>query len=133
MKRIFVNGVFDLLHLGHLHLLQQARALGDHLHVAIDSDRRVRSLKGPGRPIRNLVERQSILQELRSVDQVSVFDTDQNLRDIIREYSPDVMVKGSDYRDQPIIGSEYCGSIQFVDIVHGISTTSTIARIVAGR
>lgn len=132
MKRILVNGVFDLLHLGHLTLLQQARSMGDHLHVAIDSDRRVRSLKGPGRPVRNAVERRCLLEELRSVDQVSIFDTDQDLRNIIRDYAPDVMVKGSDYRDRTIIGSEYCGSIHFIDLLHGHSTTATIARIATG-
>ena len=129
VKRIFVNGVFDLLHLGHLALLQQARAMGDYLHVAIDTDRRVRELKGADRPVRNQAERQALLQELRCVDRVSVFDTDQDLRDIIRDYSPDIMVKGSDYRDRPIIGSEHCGSIRFVELLHGHSTTATIARI----
>jgi D-beta-D-heptose 7-phosphate kinase/D-beta-D-heptose 1-phosphate adenosyltransferase len=133
MKRIFVNGVFDLLHFGHLALLQQARTMGDHLHVAIDSDRRVRSLKGPGRPVRSAAERRCLLAEMRSVDQVSIFDTDQELIDIIQRYQPHVMVKGSDYRDRPIIGSEHCGSIQFVDILYGHSTTATIARIADRR
>lgn len=133
MRTIFVNGVFDLLHLGHLSLLRDARALGDCLHVAIDTDRRVRMLKGPNRPIRNQVERQSLLEELRCVDRVWTFDTDQELRDIICNISPAVMVKGSDYRDRPIIGSEYCGSIKFIDMLHGHSTTSTIERIAARR
>jgi D-beta-D-heptose 7-phosphate kinase/D-beta-D-heptose 1-phosphate adenosyltransferase len=133
MKRIFVNGVFDLLHWGHLTLLQQARAMGDHLHVAIDTDRRVRELKGADRPIRGQVERQALLEQLRCVDQVSVFDTEQDLRDVIQEYAPDIMVKGSDYHHRPIIGSEHCGSIRFVNIIDGYSTTATIARIAAGR
>ena len=133
MKRIFVNGVFDLLHAGHLMMLRQARAMGDYLHVAIDSDRRAQSLKGWDRPVYNQSHRQSLLEELRCVDRVTVCDTDQDLRDIIRDYAPDVMVKGSDYRDQPIIGSEHCGSIRFIELLHGNSTTSTIARIAAGR
>ena len=132
MRKIFVNGVFDLLHLGHLALLREARSMGDCLHVAIDTDRRVRSLKGPNRPVRNQVERQTLLEELRCVDHVWVFDTDQELRDIIANIVPDVMVKGSDYRDRVIIGAEHCGSIRFVDLLHGHSTTSTIARIAAG-
>lgn len=131
MRKIFVNGVFDLLHLGHLALLREARSMGDCLHVAIDTDRRVRSLKGPTRPVRNQVERQTLLEELRCVDHVWVFDTDQELRDIIANIAPDIMVKGSDYRDQEIIGAEHCGSIRFVDLLHGHSTTSTIARIAA--
>jgi rfaE bifunctional protein nucleotidyltransferase chain/domain len=133
MKKIFVNGVFDLLHLGHLTLLREARAMGDCLHVAIDTDRRVRDLKGQDRPIRNQAEREALLRELRCVDHVWTFDTDQQLRDIILEISPDIMVKGSDYRDRPIIGSEHCGSIRFIDTLHGHSTTKTIARIAAGR
>ena len=133
MTKIFVNGVFDLLHLGHLTLLETARGMGDYLHVAIDSDRRARELKGPDRPVRNQVERQNLLQALRCVDQVSVFDTDQDLRDVIRDYAPDVMVKGMDYQYQPIIGSEHCGSIRFIDLLDGYSTTRTIARIAAGR
>jgi D-beta-D-heptose 7-phosphate kinase/D-beta-D-heptose 1-phosphate adenosyltransferase len=133
MTRIFVNGVFDLLHLGHLTLLQYARGLGDHLHVAIDSDQRARHHKGPSRPVRNQVERQCLLEALRCVDQVSVFDSDQQLRDIIADYAPDIMVKGSDYRDRPIIGGDLCGSIRFIDILDGYSTTSTIARITDRR
>ena len=133
MRKIFVNGVFDLLHWGHLCLLQSARELGDHLHVAIDTDRRVQELKGSLRPIRNQVEREALLRELRCVDQVSVFDSDQELREIIRNYSPAVMVKGRDYQHREIIGSEHCGSIQFIDMLDGYSTTATIARIVAGR
>jgi D-beta-D-heptose 7-phosphate kinase/D-beta-D-heptose 1-phosphate adenosyltransferase len=133
MTKIFVNGVFDLLHWGHLTLLQQARSWGDHLHVAIDSDRRVRELKGPDRPIRNQAERQALLEALRCVDQVTVFDSDQGLRDVIAEYAPDIMVKGSDYRDRAIIGGDLCGSIRFVNTLDGHSTTSTIARIAAGR
>lgn len=133
MKRIFVNGVFDLLHAGHLMMLRQARAMGDHLHVAIDSDRRVQSLKGTARPVYSQSHRQNLLQELRCVDQVTVFDTDQDLRDIIHNYAPDIMVKGSDYQDRPIIGSEHCGSIRFIELLHGNSTTSIISRIADRR
>jgi D-beta-D-heptose 7-phosphate kinase/D-beta-D-heptose 1-phosphate adenosyltransferase len=103
--------------------------MGDHLHVAIDSDRRVRSLKGSGRPIRSAAERRCLLEELRSVDQVSIFDTDQDLIDLIQAYQPHIMVKGSDYRDRAIIGGEHCGSIHFVNQLYGHSTTATIARI----
>lgn len=133
MKTIFVNGVFDLLHFGHLVLLRQARAMGDCLHVAIDTDRRVRELKGADRPIRNEIERRTLLEELRCVDHVWTFDTDQALRDIIQHIAPDIMVKGSDYQHRDIIGIEHCGSVRFVDLLHGHSTTSTIQRIADRR
>lgn len=127
--KIFVNGTFDILHPGHIHLLNYARGLGRHLLVAIDTDRRVRELKGPDRPINDQFERKLLLSNLRSVDQVVFFDTDQLLIDIIRDYQPDIMVKGGDYRNQHIIGSEYCRSIVFFDRIEQYSTTNKIQRI----
>lgn len=78
-KRIFVNGSFDVLHLGHLRLLNYARSLGDHLCVAIDTDRRIKELKGESRPINNLYERKTFLANLKCVDEVLVFDSDMDL------------------------------------------------------
>ncbi len=93
MKTIFVNGTFDILHPGHVQLLNYARSLGDSLIVAIDSDRRVRELKGDGRPINSEDDRKLMLESLRSVDTVWFFDSDQELEDICRLYNP-IMVKG---------------------------------------
>ena len=127
MKRIIVNGTFDILHSGHLALLTYARSLGDHLVVAIDSDRRVKELKGLSRPVNTQSERQELLSNLRSVDEVRIFDSDPELVDIVAECA--IMVKGSDYRDRPIVGSEVCSSIVFFERIDGFSTTEKIQSI----
>lgn len=133
MIKIFVNGSFDLLHFGHVCLLEQARELGDYLLVATDSDRRIRELKGQGRPVYRELARVGMLEALRSVDEVRVFDSDRELCDIIKDYAPDIMLKGSDWKGQPIIGSEYCGSIKFIDRIDDYATSRTIQDIVARR
>lgn len=128
MKTIFVNGTFDILHPGHVQLLNYARELGDSLIVAIDSDRRVRELKGKGRPINSEHDRKVMLENLRSVDSVWIFDSNQELEDICRLYNP-VMVKGSDYRDRNIVGQQYCKEIIFYDRIEPYSTTRAIQDI----
>ena len=127
MKRIIVNGTFDILHSGHLALLKYAKSLGDHLVVAIDSDRRVKELKGVSRPVNTQAERQELLSNLRSVDEVRIFDSDPELVDIVAECA--IMVKGSDYRDRPIVGSEVCSMIVFFERIDGFSTTEKIQSI----
>lgn len=128
MKTIFVNGTFDILHPGHVQLLNYARSLGDSLIVAIDSDRRVQELKGKDRPINSEDDRKFMLENLRSVDTVWFFDSDQELEDICRLYNP-IMVKGSDYRGRTIIGQQYCKEIVFYDRIEPYSTTRTIQDI----
>ena len=128
MKTIFVNGTFDILHPGHVQLLNYARSLGDSLIVAIDSDRRVRELKGKDRPINSEDDRKFMLENLCSVDSVWLFDSDQELEDICRLYNP-VMVKGSDYRDRAIVGQQYCKEIVFYDRIEPYSTTRAIQDI----
>src|SRR3569832_395774 len=95
-RLVFTNGVFDLLHVGHVRYLAQARALGDALVVAINSDRTVRELKGPDRPVFDEAERAEILAALRHVDYVTVFD-DVSTRSMIARLLPDELVKGGDY------------------------------------
>ena len=130
MKKIVVNGTFDILHLGHLRLLEYARSFpNSYVLVLIDSDRRVKELKGKDRPINNEYERACFLSALRSVDRVEIFDSDEELRNYIREFDPDIMVKGSDYKDKPIIGSEYCKEILFYDRLGKYSTTNKIQSI----
>jgi D-beta-D-heptose 7-phosphate kinase/D-beta-D-heptose 1-phosphate adenosyltransferase len=127
--KIFVNGTFDIVHVGHIKLLNYARGLGNHLLVAIDSDRRVRQLKGSNRPVHNQAERKFLLENLKSVDSVKIFDTDDELEHIIILHEPDIMVKGSDYRNRPIIGEEHCGQIEFFERIDEYSTTRTIQHI----
>jgi rfaE bifunctional protein nucleotidyltransferase chain/domain len=128
MKTIFVNGTFDILHPGHVQLLNYARSLGDSLIVAIDSDRRVCELKGKDRPINSEDDRKFMLENLCSVNKVWIFDSDQELEDICRLYNP-VMVKGSDYRDRAIVGQQYCKEIVFYDRIEPYSTTQAIQDI----
>lgn len=128
MKKIIVNGTFDIVHSGHLALLNHARGLGDYVVVAIDSDRRVKELKGADRPVNTQQERAELLANLRSVDEVKVFDSDQELIDIIAQCS--IMVKGSDYQGRSIVGQEVCPNIVFFERINGFSTTEKIQHIV---
>ena len=127
MTKVFVNGTFDILHPGHVRLLQYARSLGDTLLVAIDTDRRVRQLKGTGRPFFNQDDRKFMLESLGC--SVVLFDTDQELEHTIATYEPDVMVKGSDYVNKPIIGEEHCGRIEFFNRINEYSSTKAIQHI----
>jgi rfaE bifunctional protein nucleotidyltransferase chain/domain len=130
MIRVVVNGTFDLLHLGHVELLKYAASLGDYLLVCIDSDDCVRRLKGPSRPVNSQHERAEILASLRMVDQVMVFQDQQHLEQILRDYAADIMVKGSDYRDKPITGSQYCKKVVYFDRITEYSTTDKIQSII---
>jgi D-beta-D-heptose 7-phosphate kinase/D-beta-D-heptose 1-phosphate adenosyltransferase len=130
MTRVFVNGTFDIIHLGHLKLLEYARSFpNSYVLVLTDSDRRIKELKGTNRPVNTEYERCSMLFALKYVDQVETFDTDQELIDLIKGFEPDVMVKGSDYRGKPIIGAECCKEIKFYDRVKNYSTTNKIQDI----
>ncbi len=131
-RLVFTNGVFDLLHVGHVRYLAQARTLGDALLVAINSDQTVRELKGPDRPIFNHLERAEILAALRSVDYVTIFD-DISPRSLITKLLPDVLVKGGDYQLDQIHGREEVeaagGKVIALPFVDGASTTSLIDKI----
>lgn len=127
--KIFVNGVFDLLHPGHVAIIAHAGSLGDHVMVAIDADERVRQHKGSTRPIWNQDQRAFMLKSLRWVDEVLIFHSDQELDHIIRTYAPDIMVKGSDYQQRYIIGQQHCKKIVFFERIEDYSTTKTILDI----
>lgn len=133
MTRVFVNGSFDVLHTGHLDLLDFAGSLGSELLVAIDTDRRIEYNKGKDRPFNNLNTRKRLMSMLKPVTDVKVFDTDEELVGIIREYSPDIMVKGSDWRGGKILGEEYCKEIVFYERTNGESTTKTLEDFIARR
>jgi len=131
-RLVFTNGCFDILHVGHVRYLQSARALGDALLVAINSDRSVRELKGAGRPVMNEQERAEMLAALGAVDYVTVFD-DTSPRALIAEILPDILVKGGDYQPDEIHGREEVeaagGRVMSLPFVEGASTSSIIERI----
>ena len=131
-RLVFTNGVFDVLHVGHVRYLEQARTLGDALMVAINSDRTARELKGNGRPLVNENDRAEILAALRSVDYVTIFD-DVSPRSLITELVPDVLVKGGDYALNEIHGREEVeaagGRVVSLPFVEGASTSAIIERM----
>lgn len=130
MTTVFINGTFDILHPGHIALLNTARSHGDYLVVAIDSDRRVQELKGISRPVNNQDDRRIMLSNLKAVDLVEIFDTDEELMNIIKTYSPSIMFKGSDWKDQTIIGGHLVNHIEYFDRIDDYSTTNTIQHII---
>jgi rfaE bifunctional protein nucleotidyltransferase chain/domain len=129
---VFTNGCFDILHVGHVRYLQEARAQGDWLVVGLNTDASVRRLKGPSRPLQSEEARAEILAALACVDFVTFFseDTPENL---IRELRPDVLVKGGDYSIESIVGApfvqSYGGRVKSLQFVDGFSTTSIIKKI----
>ncbi len=129
---VFTNGVFDLLHPGHLRYLQHARSLGDALIVGINSDRSTRAIKGGGRPITPDAERAELIGALACVDAVVVFDEDTP-HAAIAALQPDVLVKGADWADDAIVGRDLVqargGKVVRVPIEPGYSTTAMIRRI----
>lgn len=133
---VFTNGCFDLLHVGHTRYLQQARALGDLLIVAINSDASVSSLKGPERPLIPQHERAEVLAALEAVDYVTIFDA-PDPADVIAAVKPDILVKGGDWPVERIVGREtvqaYGGRVLALPLVPGVSTTSVIERLVERR
>ena len=133
MQQVVVNGTFDILHLGHVKLLNTARNMGDHLLVCIDSDRRVSALKGTARPINTQSDRKELLLNIKAVDQVEVFDTDEELIAILKKYNPGIMVKGSDWKDKPIVGSQYVKHIEYFERLEEYATTKTIQNIIDRR
>jgi D-beta-D-heptose 7-phosphate kinase/D-beta-D-heptose 1-phosphate adenosyltransferase len=126
-KLVFTNGCFDLIHRGHLELLKYAKSLGDKLVVAVNSDSSVKELKGNSRPINSLIDRMEVLSSLEVVDYVVSFD-DITPYGVIKEISPDILVKGSDWSGD-IIGSELVSEVREFELVENLSTTLVIDRI----
>jgi D-beta-D-heptose 7-phosphate kinase/D-beta-D-heptose 1-phosphate adenosyltransferase len=129
---VFTNGVFDLLHPGHVRYLQRARALGDALVVGLNTDASVRRNKGPRRPVTPALERAEVLAALECVEAVVLFDEDTPA-DIIRAVQPDILVKGADWPADQIVGRETVeargGRVERVPVEAGHSTTAIISRI----
>ena len=133
---VFTNGVFDLLHRGHVEYLEESRALGQRLVVGVNSDASVRRLKGPRRPIVPEGERAELLAALECVDLVAIFDEDTPER-IIREVAPDVLAKGGDWALEAIVGREFVeargGRVERIRVREGWSTSRIVERIAAGK
>jgi rfaE bifunctional protein nucleotidyltransferase chain/domain len=131
-KIVFTNGCFDILHVGHVKYLNEAKKLGDFLIVGVNSDESIKRLKGHDRPINCLEDRMYILNNLKCVDLVVPFDEDDP-RELIKIIKPHYHVKGSDYKNKPLIEREtiekFGGKVVFVDLVEGKSTTKTIKKI----
>lgn len=129
-KRVMVNGTFDILHRGHIELLNFAKSQGDVLLVAIDTDRRVTELKGSSRPINNQEDRKFHLSNLKAVDTVCFFDSKEELIEIMKHWRPDVYVKGSDWKkDKPSTAEQFCNEVIYYDRVGDYSSTNIIKRI----
>ena len=129
---VFSNGVFDLLHPGHVDVLDRARREGAALVVGVNSDASVKRLKGPTRPIRTSVERMAVLAGLEAVDAVVLFEQDTPI-ELVRAIEPDVIVKGGDYSPETIVGADLVtargGRVVVIPLVDGHSTTSTIEKL----
>ena len=133
---VFTNGCFDLLHRGHVTYLEAARALGDVLIVAVNSDRSVRALKGPKRPITHAQDRALVLAALACVDYVVEFD-DETAERLVQKLQPDTYVKGGDYaRDEPVeaaVVRAYGGSVRILPFTSGYSTSDFVQRIISSE
>ena len=131
-RTVFTNGCFDILHLGHIEYLSKAADQGDILIIGLNTDASVKRIKGGGRPINNEKARALTLAALKFVDAVVLFDQDTPI-DIIRLVEPDVLVKGSDYREETIVGADVVkargGEVITIELVPGFSTTGIIEKI----
>jgi D-beta-D-heptose 7-phosphate kinase/D-beta-D-heptose 1-phosphate adenosyltransferase len=128
MKKIWTNGCFDILHIGHIKLLEFAKTQGDYLIVGIDSDLRVKELKGKERPINSEELRKEFLLSIKYVDEVIIFDSAESLSDNIKEHNIGSIVVGDEYRSREVIGSEHAGVI-FFEKIPNLSSTSIIEKI----
>lgn len=130
---IWTNGCYDILHIGHLRLFEKCRKMADEMKcpffVGIDSDKRVRELKGESRPFNAEDIRAESLLSIRGIDRVFVYDTADQLNSIIKTLSPEVMIIGDDYRNRPVVGAEHTKTIEFFPKVEGYSTTETLTKM----
>jgi D-beta-D-heptose 7-phosphate kinase / D-beta-D-heptose 1-phosphate adenosyltransferase len=125
-KTIWVNGCFDVIHYGHIKLLEFAKKQGDRLVVGIDHDDRVSKLKGSNRPVNSIVPRITVLQSIRYVDEVIVFGSDEHLIEQIKKSGADIIVIGDDYKDREVIGSDQVDEVIFFEKIPNFSSTGII-------
>jgi len=124
--KIFVNGCFDVIHRGHVELFRYAKSLGEVLIVAIDSDEKIRKTKGNKRPINTLKDRATVLESIKYIDSVDSFSSKEELEFLIKKYSPDILVVGSDWRNKEVVGRRYAKEVRFFERIDGYSTTKII-------
>lgn len=123
--KVWVNGTFDVLHVGHINLLEFAASFGE-VRVGLDTDKRVKELKGDSRPFNNQEDRKKMLESLKFVKEVVLFDSRQELIDSVKDYQPDIMVIGDDYKDQVVYGSEHAKKLVFFEKLPSYSTTKIL-------
>lgn len=125
-QTVFVNGVFDIVHIGHKRLIEYAKSLGKTLIIGIDSDKRVEAMKGELRPINNAEIRAEFLEAMKGVSLVVEFNSDEELCKHIQELEVDIMVVGSEYKEKKVIGSEYAKEVRYFEKVGNFSTTNIL-------
>ena len=126
MKTVFVNGCFDVLHIGHIRLFKYAKTLGDYLIVALDSDIKIQKSKGSDRPFNSLNDRIEMLSALKFVNEIRVFSSNEQLEELVKTISPDFMVVGSDWEGKNVIGSSHAKELKFFRRIDGYSTTKIL-------
>jgi len=126
MRKIWVNGCFDILHRGHYELFNYAKSLGDKLIVGIDTDEKVSKDKGPDRPYNNIEDRLYALNSLKAIDLTYTFNTREELIQLIKQSSPDILVVGSDWKGKEIVGGQYAKEIVYFDRIGNYSTTNIL-------
>ncbi len=131
-KIVFTNGCFDLIHKGHIYLLKEAKKLGDVLIVGLNSDSSIKKIKGKGRPVLKEKERSFIIDNIKGVDYVVIFNEKTPLK-LIKEIKPDILVKGGDYKEDEVVGGDFVrkrkGKVVIIPYLNGFSTTDLIGRI----
>ena len=129
MTTVWTNGTFDILHPGHIELFKVARALGDKVIVATDTDEKIKADKGDHKPVNDLCYRVAMLEAIKYIDVVHTFGNRQQLEDLIQLYEPDILLLGDDWRDGEVVGWEYAGETRFLPRVGGYASSNTIERI----
>jgi D-beta-D-heptose 7-phosphate kinase/D-beta-D-heptose 1-phosphate adenosyltransferase len=131
MKTVWINGTFDVLHMGHINLFIKAKKLAGFkgsVIVGIDSDERIRELKGPTRPVNNIFDRFNFLRAIRYIDTVVTFSSAEELEAHIKQFNPDILLIGDDYKDKPIIGSQYVKEVVYFPRYGGLSSSKIIGH-----
>lgn len=126
MNIVWANGCFDVLHRGHIELFKYSKSFGDLLYVGIDSDRKVKQDKGYSRPFNVELDRKFLLESIKYIDKVFIFDSKHELENLIRTLSPSVMVVGSDWKGKDVVGSKYAGALKFFNRIPNYSTTKIL-------